>query len=216
MELETLSIVIPTANRQDQIAARVETLIDHVSDLCDRLQIVIVDDASTDATPEILEELQRIYPQVETVRSSSRRGPKFAAEIGLNKATGTFVFIHDSYDSIDVQAMQQLWSLRNDRNLVVARAGTRTRRIDNAMLEQLAKWGKRIEEHWRPIPNANANLVPSEVATNSEKISLSGGLQMVRRDSLAKLARVDSEEPAFEVSHLSQRSLVRSSKKLST
>jgi len=208
VESETLSIVIPTANRQDQIAARVETLIDHVSDLCDRLQIVIVDDASTDATPEILEELQRIYPQVETVRSSSRRGPKFAAEIGLNKAIGTFVFIHDSYDSIDIQAMQQLWSLRNDRNLVVARAGTRTRRIDNAMLEQLAKWGKRIEEHWMPVP--------SEVATNSEKISLSGGLQMVRRDALAKLARVDSEEPAFDVSHLSQRSLVRSSKKLST
>ena len=208
MESETLSIVIPTANRQDQIAARVETLIDHVSDLCDRLQIVIVDDASTDATPEILEELQRIYPQVETVRSSSRKGPKFAAEIGLNKAIGTFVFIHDSYDSIDIQAMQQLWSLRNDRNLVVARAGTRTRRIDNAMLEQLAKWGKRIEEHWMPVP--------SEVATNSEKISLSGGLQMVRRDALAKLARVDSEEPAFDVSHLSQRSLVRSSKKLST
>jgi len=208
VESETLSIVIPTANRQDQIAARVETLIDHVSDLCDRLQIVIVDDASTDATPEILEELQRIYPQVETVRSSKRRGPKFAAEIGLNKAIGTFVFIHDSYDSIDIQAMQQLWSLRNDRNLVVARAGTRTRRIDNAMLEQLVKWGKRIEEHWMPVP--------SEVATNSEKISLSGGLQMVRRDSLAKLARVDSEEPAFEVSHLSQRSLVRSSKKLST
>ena len=208
METETLSIVIPTSNRQDQIAARVETLIDHVSDLCDRLQIVIVDDASTDATPEILEELQRIYPQVETVRSSSRKGPKFAAEIGLNKAIGTFVFIHDSYDSIDIQAMQQLWSLRNDRNLVVARAGTRTRRIDNAMLEQLAKWGKRIEDHWQQVP--------SEVATNSEKISLSGGLQMVRRDSLAKLARVDSEEPAFDVSHLSQRSLVRSSKKLST
>ena len=208
MESETLSIVIPTANRQDQIAARVETLIDHVSDLCDRLQIVIVDDASTDATPEILEELQRIYPQIEIVRSSSRKGPKFAAEIGLNKAIGTFVFIHDSYDSIDIQAMQQLWSLRNDRNLVVARAGTRTRRIDNAMLEQLAKWGKRIEEHWLPVP--------VESATNKDKGSLSGGLQMVRRDSLAKLARVDSEEPAFEVSHLSQRSLVRSSKKLPT
>lgn len=208
MESETLSIVIPTANRQDQIAARVETLIDHVSDLCNRLQIVIVDDASTDATPEILEELQRTYPQVETIRNTSRKGPKFAAEIGLKKAIGTFVFIHDSYDSIDIQAMQQLWSLRNDRNLVVARAGTRTRRIDNAMLEQLAKWGKRLEEQWRP---ATADAV-----ANSETELMSGGLQMVRRDSLSKLSRVDSEESAFEVSHLSQRSLVRSSKKLST
>jgi glycosyltransferase involved in cell wall biosynthesis len=208
VESETLSIVIPTANRQDQIAERVETLIDHVADLCERLQIVVVDDASSDATPEILEELQRIYPQVEIIRNNTRKGPKHAAEIGLDRAIGTFVFIQDSYDSVDVRAMQQLWSLRNDRNLVVARAGTRTRRIDNALLEQLAKWGQRIDEQWtRAAGDAN---------TITEMRAVSGGLQMVRRDALSKVARVDSQEPAFEVSHLSQRSLVRSSKKLAT
>jgi len=203
VESETISIILPTSNRQDQLVNRIESLIENVSDLCTQLQIVIVDDGSTDATPEILEDLRRTYPQIETLRTEKKHGPKHAAGIGLYKAVGAFVFIHESYESIDTNAMRQLWSLRNDKNLVVARAGTRTRRIDNVLLDQLAKWGKRIED------SIQENWAASESIPAPAPHMVTSGLQMVRRDSLTKLARVDAKEPAFEVSHLSQRSLVR-------
>jgi len=200
VDSETISIILPTSNRQDQIASRVETLIESLSDLSDQLQVVIVDDGSTDATPEILEELRLIYPQIETIRTSSQRGPKQAVEMAFDKTIGAFVFIHESYDRVDTSAIRQLWSLRNDKSLVVARTGTRTRRIDNGLLDQLAKWGKRIEENW----------TNSEATHGQTSKLVSSGLQMVRRDSLSRLARVDAKEPAFEVSHLSQRSIIRS------
>ena len=200
MDSETISIILPTSNRQDQILSRIESLIESLSDLSDHLQVVIVDDGSTDATPEILEELRLTYPQIETIRNSSQRGPKHAVEMAFDKAVGAFVFIHESYDRVDTIAIRQLWSLRNDKSLVVARTVTRTRRIDNAVLDQLAKWGKRIEENW----------THSEATHCHTPKMISSGLQMVKRDSLSRLARVDAKEPAFEVSHLSQRSIVRS------
>ena len=119
---ESLSIILPTSNRQETIAERLLSLLENLSELSSHVQLIIVDDGSKDATPEILDDLRRVYPQIEVNRLPKQLGPAAAVQYGLRKATGDFVFAHESYDKVDMAEVKQLWSLRTDPELVMARA----------------------------------------------------------------------------------------------
>jgi len=198
VESETLSVILPVSNRQQNVAASIESLLDTLSELAKDVQLIVVDDASSDATPEILDDLRRHYPQVTTLRMTKQLGPSKAVESALPRAVGDFIFLHESYESIELESLKHLWALRHDSELVIARAGTRSKRIDEPLLQRLTAWGKSLEEHWK-----------RETKSLNEK-PLEQGLQMMRREAVELLARVDPKRGDLEVSHLSQRRLVRS------
>jgi hypothetical protein len=81
----------------------------------------------------------------------------------------------------------QLWQLRRDNQLVIARAATRVRRIDNGFLQRLQSWGRRLEEQW-----------PSDRPAWT-------GLQMMKRSGIQSLAEVRSSDDEVEVTHQSHR-----------
>ncbi len=137
---ESLSIVFPVFNRQETVASRIVELLEDVAELSTRVQVIVVDDGSNDATPEILDDLRRSFPQVEVARMKQQQGPAAAVPIGLRLATGDLVFAHESYDKVDMSEVKQLWSLRSDPELVMARARTRTRKVDQSLLEKLSQW----------------------------------------------------------------------------
>jgi hypothetical protein len=95
--------------------------------------------------------------------------------------------LHQSYDDIDVDEVLQLWKLRKDEQLVIARAATRVRRVDQHLLQRLHDWGKRLEENWP--------------ATRT----VSGGLQMMRRDGVKGLSEIRDSLEDLEVTHQSHR-----------
>jgi hypothetical protein len=64
-------------------------------------------------------------------------------------------------------------------------------------LRKLAEWGKSLEEYWT-----------RETKSLDDK-PLQKGLQMMRREAVEKLARGDPQQSDLEVSHLSQRRLIR-------
>ncbi len=83
---ETLSVILPVKDRQDQIVERVESTLDLMSDLTMEVQLIVVDDGSNDATPEIIDELRRRFPQVSAVRNHQSVGPTKAAESAIPRA----------------------------------------------------------------------------------------------------------------------------------
>ena len=134
---ESLSVIFPVRDRQSQIQSRVEGLLELLCELSQDVQLIIVDDQSGDATPEILEELRRKYPQINVVRNILSVGPAQSVESVLCLARGDFIFLHQSYDAIDFEEIVQLWQLRKDEQLVIARAATRVLRIDQQLLQRL-------------------------------------------------------------------------------
>jgi len=102
-------------------------------------------------------------------------------------ARGEFIFLHQSYDPIDFEEVLQLWKLRKDEQLVIARAATRVRRIDQQLLQRLNDWGRKLEEHW-PAPRTVVN-----------------GLQMMRKEGIKSLAKIKDSEEDLEVTHQSHR-----------
>jgi glycosyltransferase involved in cell wall biosynthesis len=184
---ESLSIIFPVRDSQSQIEARVEGLLDWLCDLTSDVQLIVVDDQSEDATPEILDEMRRRYPQVNVIRNNKSVGPSQSVESVLCLARGEFIFLHQSYDPIDFEEILQLWQLRKDEQLVIARAATRVRRIDQQLLQRLHEWGRKLEEHW-PVPRAVGN-----------------GLQMMRREAVKSLSKIKDSNEDLEVTHQSHR-----------
>jgi glycosyltransferase involved in cell wall biosynthesis len=184
---ESISVIFPVRNLQADLKSRVEGLLDFLCDLSRDVQLIAVDDFSEDATPEILDDLRRIFPQLRVVRNRQICGPSQAVESVLCLAEGDFIFLHPSYEAIDFEEVIQLWQLRKDQQLVVARAATRVRRIDQQLLQRLHDWGRRLEEHW-PAPRAIVD-----------------GLQMMSREGVKSLSKVREVDADLEVTHQSHR-----------
>jgi glycosyltransferase involved in cell wall biosynthesis len=88
----TLSIVVPAYNEEATLARVVEKLI-HVPYL---LEIVIVDDCSSDRTLEIARQLAAKHPQVRALTHPVNRGKTDALRTGFAETKGDIVIVQDA------------------------------------------------------------------------------------------------------------------------
>jgi dolichol-phosphate mannosyltransferase len=88
-----LSVVIPAHNEADTIAETVQTIAARLAEEAIPYEIVVVDDASQDATPEIIAQLAEADPGVRYLRNSYPNGFGFAVRAGLDAFTGDAVAI---------------------------------------------------------------------------------------------------------------------------
>ncbi|GHV32020.1 hypothetical protein FACS1894167_14850 [Synergistales bacterium] len=91
----TLSLIIPCYNEERTIADCVSRVRDIASDGL-RLEIIVVDDASSDASLAVLGELSVKYPEITVLKHERNKGKGAAIRTGLIHATGDFVGIQDA------------------------------------------------------------------------------------------------------------------------
>ena len=90
-----LSVVIPTHNRRDLVARAIQSVLDQAGS--QRVQIIIVDDGSTDGTADLLGERYGNDARVELL-SSPRRHASAARNLGFKAARGSHICFLDSDD----------------------------------------------------------------------------------------------------------------------
>lgn len=107
MEEKLLTIAIPCYNSQGYMRHAVDSLL-HVQE---GLEILIIDDGSTDDTALIADDYARRYP--DTIRSLHQRngGHGRAVMSGFQYARGTYFKVLDSDDWMDAQALDALMRL---------------------------------------------------------------------------------------------------------
>ena len=88
--MKTVSILIPTYNEKDNIAAMVEACRSQIRDHLPGYgyEIVMIDNASTDGTREIEEKLCREDPCVKAIFNAKNFGPFNSPYYGLLQTTG--------------------------------------------------------------------------------------------------------------------------------
>ena len=116
-----ISIVIPTFNSEKSIEKLCETIID---ELDMEFEIILINDASTDNTREILKNLKLSYNFIRVVNLTNNVGQVGATLAGINISKGEFIitmdddlqhhprFINDLYTSIqkeDVDIIVAKW-----------------------------------------------------------------------------------------------------------
>lgn len=104
-ELPTLTLLIPAHNEADVIRRKLEncTTLDYPAD---KLQILVIDDGSTDGTPNIIQEYA---DQGITLIQQVERGGKMAAvNTGFAHASGEIVVLSDASPSYEPESLQIL------------------------------------------------------------------------------------------------------------
>jgi glycosyltransferase involved in cell wall biosynthesis len=96
-----LSVVVPAYNEEATLAAVVEKLL-KVPHL---LEVVVVDDGSTDRTPEVASLLAGSHPPVHVARHERNRGKTEALKTGFALTRGSIVVVQDAdleYDPAEI------------------------------------------------------------------------------------------------------------------
>lgn len=100
-----LSVVIPVYNEKNTI----EKIVDLVKDVdgIDK-EIIIVDDASTDGSQDILKEIEKKYPDIKVFYKDKNKGKGDTLKIGFKHTTGDYVIIQDADLEYDPQDYKKL------------------------------------------------------------------------------------------------------------
>lgn len=102
--LSKISIIIPVFNAEKYIQ---DVLSDLIKQTYSNIQIIVVDDGSTDGSRKIVESFMVTDKRICLVISENR-GPSSARNLGIEYAEGEFVRFIDSDDRIPIDSMENL------------------------------------------------------------------------------------------------------------
>ena len=91
-----VSVVIPTFNRAAFIVEAIDSVLhQHFPSL----EILVVDDRSTDSTVQVIKRLMQRHPEIVLLENKRRKGPSGARNTGILAGRGEFVAFLDSDDT---------------------------------------------------------------------------------------------------------------------
>ena len=122
-----LSVVVPCFNEEGNIAGVVAQAAEVGREAATDLEIVVVDDGSTDDTAAVLGELQRQVPELKIVSHPLNRGYGAAVRSGLQRASMEYVFLTDGDGQFDLSELPRAIGMLSEHDVV---AGYRLQRRD--------------------------------------------------------------------------------------
>jgi dolichol-phosphate mannosyltransferase len=122
-----LSIILPAYNEEQCIERAILKVLDAVKNFCQRYEIIIVDDGSSDRTSEIASSLARENPCLRLIKHEKNTGYSCAIMTGIKNATMPFLFFMDSDNQFDPEDLNLLIPLTEKYDIVT---GYRTERKD--------------------------------------------------------------------------------------
>jgi dolichol-phosphate mannosyltransferase len=151
-----LSVVVPTKNEAAslpqliaEIAWALRPLTEPGRTQLDGFEIVVVDDASTDPSRSVLQDLAMLYPELKWLVLATGMGQSVATMAGIRAARGNWIATLDADLQNDPADLVRLWRALPGHDAVL---GWRVERHD--------VWSKRLISYW-------ANLVRNKVLGQS-------------------------------------------------
>src|SRR6266567_6203642 len=168
-----VSVVVPVYNEEETVAQVLKSLSEVTLDL----EVVVVDDASTDRTWEILQELRQQEPftTYRFVRHNHNQGKGAGLRTGFGLVSGELVTVQDAdmeYDPQDIPTLVRKWEAASNKKTAVYGyrdlSGQKfTTRWGNRFLTAVTNilFGSRIhdmETCYKLIPGTLARALPME------------------------------------------------------
>ena len=167
-----LSVIIPCYNEEKTIFLIVEK-IKKIKNLT--IEIIIVDDCSTDSTSDVLKNISQVYPDIKIIRHEHNSGKGSAIQSGIKLVTGNIVLIQDAdleYDPSDYHNLLQPF-IETDADVVY---GTRF------------KGGKYVRLHffWHYLANKILTTI-TNIVTNLNMSDMETGYKVFKSDIIKSL-----------------------------
>lgn len=111
-----VSVIIPVYNGEKQIEQCIRSLQDQTMQ---DLEIICVDDGSTDSTSQIIQQLQKEDTRIKYLNQNNS-GAGIARNLGIDNATGEYIGFIDSDDEYaDSNVLEALYNTAIEKNVLV-------------------------------------------------------------------------------------------------
>lgn len=139
-----LSVFFPAFNEEGNIVTTVHQAAAALDPLgLETLELVVVDDGSTDATGRLADELALADPRVRVVHHPENRGYGAALKTGFATARCDWVFFTDGDGQFDVADIERLLPFAGDYDAVIGyrldRQDSRLRKLNTYLWTQLVR-----------------------------------------------------------------------------
>lgn len=121
MDKIAVSVIVPVFNGEKKLA---ECLGNLVNQTLQSIELILVNDASTDSTLQIMEACKQQYPEkVVVIDSEKNMGAGGARNLGLEVARGEYIGFVDSDDLVELSMYEQLYDEAIERELDIIDSG---------------------------------------------------------------------------------------------
>ncbi len=167
---DSLSILLPVHNAQQTLQANVMRILEVLPEISDRVDLLIIDDASNDGTEEIAWELMMHYPQVDFIRHPLRQGTDESVRTGIQQTVGRYVLVVEDQNPVNVEQLLGLWQSREltTQQLLDVSQASVSASDNHGMLSWIVGWARQ-----KNLATASMN-------------GLAARLRLVRRDSVGE------------------------------
>ncbi|WP_102693053.1 bifunctional glycosyltransferase/CDP-glycerol:glycerophosphate glycerophosphotransferase [Rummeliibacillus pycnus] len=102
---QCVSVIIPVYNTEEFLEDCLRSI---VKQTYKNLQIIVVNDASTDQSTKIIDQFTAQDQRIEVIENNKRMGVGFSRNLAMQRATGEYIYFVDSDDLLHEQAIEKL------------------------------------------------------------------------------------------------------------
>lgn len=117
-----VSVVVGAYNAMPYLTKCLSSVLEQSIGL-DRLELIAVDDGSTDGTGAELDRFAAAYPAMRVIHQENSGGPAGPRNVGIELARGRYIFFLDADDYLGVEALERMVAMgdRNNSDVVLGR-----------------------------------------------------------------------------------------------
>jgi hyaluronan synthase len=168
-----VSMIVPVKNEEGNIRNCVQSCI---NSSYSKIEIIIINDGSTDRTSEILDEMRREEPNIKIIHLSKSVGKKQAIEAGCQIAKGDIFLFMDSDCDIHNDALEKAVKIfKSDRRIGALTGHGRIRNAEKGNLLE------KIEDVWF---DGQFRILKGAETSFSSLTCCSGALSLFRKEAV--------------------------------
>jgi len=109
-----VSVIVPVYNSEQELRDCLDSLVEQTEK---DIEIIVIDDGSTDNSPEIEAEYQKKYPNIKVYRNERNLGQSETRNRGIELAEGDYIAFLDSDDYVNPGMYEELYQAAVDNNM---------------------------------------------------------------------------------------------------
>jgi glycosyltransferase involved in cell wall biosynthesis len=135
-----ISVIVPVHNTEKYLRYCLDSII---SQTYENLEIIIIDDGSSDNSGKIADEYAKQDKRIQVIHQKSR-GVSFARNVGIKKATGEYVAFVDSDDYVAADFIEKLYLLAKENKADIATCQFESFTEEKLKLKKSPVWTQKV------------------------------------------------------------------------